>query len=246
MKASSWAWSWARVAAGSWARSQFLQGLRESFDFALGLGVAGPAVLLGDAQAAQFVLEAVAAAAPAGEPGGVDHSVVGQGGRRGAVGGDGGAEGGQRDLAGGHRAGGNRQGQPRVVVEPGHDLHLLPGGQLPVDEVGLPSLIWLLGHEPDVGRLRAFLRLGSDQASPGQVPADRGDRHRDLMMVLQVPGDGVRPGVQALPGQLLPQLGDQLDSLVADRGRGRSRPPRPRLERRLPLGPVPGQQRVNP
>jgi len=37
-------------------------------------------------------------------------------------------------------------------------------------------------------------------------------------MVFQVPGDGVRPGVQALTGQLLTQPGDQLDNLVADRG----------------------------
>ena len=39
-----------------------LEGLLESFDFPLGLGVVRLAVLLGDAQAAQLVLEPVAAA----------------------------------------------------------------------------------------------------------------------------------------------------------------------------------------
>ena len=53
---------------GDLGAQPFLQGLLESFDFALGLGVAGPSVLLGDAQAAQFVLQAVAAAFAAGEP----------------------------------------------------------------------------------------------------------------------------------------------------------------------------------
>ena len=38
-------------------------------------------------------------------------------------------------------------------------------------------------------------------------------------MVGQVPADGVRPGVQALPGQVLAQAQDQVDDL--GRGRGR-------------------------
>ena len=68
----------------------FLQGLLESFDLALGLAVVRAAVFLGDAQGAQFVLEAVAAAAAAGEPGGVDQAVIGQGGGRDPVPGAGG------------------------------------------------------------------------------------------------------------------------------------------------------------
>jgi hypothetical protein len=48
------------------------------FGLALGLWVPWGAVLLGDAEAAQFVFEVVAAAAAAGEPGCVDHAVVGQ------------------------------------------------------------------------------------------------------------------------------------------------------------------------
>jgi hypothetical protein len=48
------------------------QGLVEAFDLALGLGMAGMAVLLGDAEVGEQVLEAVAAA---GETGGVDRPV---------------------------------------------------------------------------------------------------------------------------------------------------------------------------
>jgi hypothetical protein len=49
-----------------------LQGLVEAFDLALGLGMAGMAIFLGDAETGEQVLEAVAAA---GEAGGVDRSV---------------------------------------------------------------------------------------------------------------------------------------------------------------------------
>ena len=55
-----------------------LQGLLEPFDLAAGGGVVRAGVLLHDAEAAQFVLEAVASAAAAGEAGGEDHAVVGQ------------------------------------------------------------------------------------------------------------------------------------------------------------------------
>src|SRR5215469_3421507 len=66
------------------------------------------------------------------------------------------------------------------------------------------------------------------------------------MVVAQVPADRVRPGVQATAGQLLAQRHDQLDDLRADRGRRGLRPPGPRLERRLALSLVTGQQGVDP
>jgi hypothetical protein len=53
----------------------FLQGLPESLDLALGLGVVRAAVLLPDPQAAQLVLQGVAAASAAGEPRGVPWAV---------------------------------------------------------------------------------------------------------------------------------------------------------------------------
>ncbi|WP_284975607.1 hypothetical protein, partial [Arthrobacter sp. efr-133-TYG-104] len=56
------------------------EGLVEPFDFSLGLRVPGAAVLLGDAHGRDEGFEGVPAAAAAGEAGGVDHAVVGQGG----------------------------------------------------------------------------------------------------------------------------------------------------------------------
>jgi hypothetical protein len=49
-----------------------LQGLVEAFDLALGLGMVGMAVLLGDAEVGEQVFEAVAAA---GETRGVDRAI---------------------------------------------------------------------------------------------------------------------------------------------------------------------------
>ena len=60
---------------------------------------------------------------------------------------------------------------------------------------------------------------GSGTTSPARaryrltVAADT----RDLVVVLQVPGDGVRPGVQALPGQVLaqPTISSTASALIA-------------------------------
>jgi hypothetical protein len=57
----------------------FLEGLLEPPGFALGLGVVRLAVLLLDAQAAQLGFQVAAAAFAAGQPGGEDHAVIGQG-----------------------------------------------------------------------------------------------------------------------------------------------------------------------
>ena len=78
----------------------FLEGLLEAFDLAAGLGVVGAGVLLGDVPAAELGLEAVAAALTAGVPDGVDHPVVGQGGRGDAVLACGFPEGGEHDRGG--------------------------------------------------------------------------------------------------------------------------------------------------
>jgi hypothetical protein len=58
---------------GGWLGGEpALQSLLEAFDLALGLRMAGMAVLLGDAQAGEQVFKAVAAA---GETGGVDRAI---------------------------------------------------------------------------------------------------------------------------------------------------------------------------
>ncbi len=70
-----------------------------------------------------------------------------------------------------------------------------------------------------------FFGSGTDQAGLGQVPGHRGPGHGDVVVVGQVPADGVRAGVQAGRGQLLAQLDDQVDDLGGDRGRGGLGPP---------------------
>ena len=58
------------------------------------------------------------------------------------------------------------------------------------------------------------------------------------MLLNQMPGNGVGAGIQPLPGQLVAQPDDQRDSS----GRLAVRPPRSRLERRVTLRPVSGDQ----
>ena len=141
---------------------------------------------------------------------------------------------------------GNRQRITRVVVEPGQDLGVRLVGERVVREVGLPALVGHVCLEPDAGRFRPLGRAGGDEPGPAEVAADGRGRRLELVVVLQVPGDGLRPGVQALPGQFFAQPDDQVSRVVADRGRGRLGPPGPRLERRLALGLVAGQQLADP
>ena len=81
--------------------------------------------------------------------------------------------------------------------------------------------------EPDEGALRALLGLGDDEAPTGEDPPDGGHRgddeaptgedppdggHRgdgETAPLLEVVGDGVGPGVQALIAQLLAQEEDR-------------------------------------
>jgi hypothetical protein len=104
--------------------------------------------------------------------------------------------------------GGDRERVAGVVVEPGQDLGVRSGvavgaSESTVGEVGLPGLVGLLGLEPDVGGFGPLLRFRHHQPVLGQVPGHRGSGHRDLVVVLQVPDEGVRAGVQAGRGQLL-------------------------------------------
>jgi hypothetical protein len=164
------------------------------------------------------VLEGIAAASAAGEAGGEDHAVVGQGGGRGAVLLAGGAEGEQDGGAGDRGAGGERERVAGVVVEPGQDLGAGPAGEGLVGEVGLPALAGQLGGEPDVGRLRPFGRVGGDQSLAGQDSADgrRGDLQ--LVVLLQVPGDGLRPASSPCPASSLRKatMSSTVPGLVAD------------------------------
>jgi hypothetical protein len=127
-----------------------------------------------------------------------------------------GAEGGQHDGAGDPVPGGDGQGVPGVVIEPGQDLGAGSVCQRVVGEVRLPALVGQLGLKPQVGRLRPLAWLGGDQPCAGQIAADGRRRHPDAMVMFQVPGDRAGTGVQALPSQVLAQLGNQADRRIRD------------------------------
>jgi len=191
----------------------------EAFDLAAGGGVSGAGVLLVDAEAAQFGLEAVAAAAAAGEAGGEDHAVVGQGGRRGPVTLDGLVERVDDRRSGDGLVGGDEDGVAGVIVHEAEDLDVSAIGEGVVGEVGLPAFVGQLGGEPDVGGLGPLGRLRDHQASASQVAGHRRGRDPYPVAVLQVPHDGVRSRVQALALEIFAELDDQLD-------RGRRQRPR--------------------
>ena len=228
-----------------------LQGLLEAFDLAAGGGVVGAGVLLEHVPVAQLLLEGVAAAAATGVADGVDHPVVGEGGGRDAVLCCGFAERGDHDRGADPVVSRYLQGVAGVVVEPADDLYLGPGlavrlGEPVVREVGLPALVGHRGLEPDVGGPGSLLRLGFDQALAGEGPAHCGHRHRDLVVVPEVPGDGVGSGVQTGLGQFLTQPADELHGRGSGRGRRGMRAPRQRFERCLTDVVVAGFEPVHP
>jgi len=98
-------------------------------------------VLLDDPEAGQGGLQGVAAAAAAGEAGGVDEGVVGQDRGRKPLVGARVEEGVDHDGAGDVVVGGDGEGVAGVVIEPGEDLGVGAIGQAPMGEVALPALI---------------------------------------------------------------------------------------------------------
>lgn len=66
------------------------------------------------------------------------------------------------------------------------------------------------------------------------------------MAVGQVPGDGVRAGVQADLGQFLAQLDDQFDGVLGDRGGAGVGAPGAGHECGLALGAVAGEEFIDP
>jgi hypothetical protein len=129
-----------------------------------------------------------------------------------------------------------------VLVNPTDYFLYLP--LLPEVEAGILNLCTVAAQRLDHGAIRAYMAggapgvlgrtaarsapsprpaawpAGGDQVGPGQVAAHRRGRDPDMAVVKQVPGDGVRPGVQAASGQLLAQPDDQLHRRIGDRRRG--------------------------
>jgi hypothetical protein len=175
--------------------------------------VVWPGVLLHDVAAAEFGFEGVLAAlsAVAGESDGVDHAVVGECGCGVSVQVSGLGEGDQHDPSGDPGMCGHVQGYPGVVVEPGDDLDVGAGpavgvGEPVVGEVGLPGLVGLLGLVADVGGLGSLGRVRAHLPGANQDPVDCRRGQRDLVVMLEMPVEGVRAGVQAGLGELLAQF----------------------------------------
>ena len=133
------------------------------------------------------------------------------------------AEGGEHDRAADPVVGGDVECVAGVVVEPGDDLDVAAErclvGESVVGEVGLPGLVRHRCLEADVGATWVASSGWGDQALPGQGSGDRRGRDRDLVLVGEVPGDGVGAGVEAGLGELFAQLARSARRSVADRGR---------------------------
>jgi len=95
-----------------------------------------------------------------------------------------------------------------VIVEPVEDLDVGAVAKAPVGEVGLPALVGLGGEEALVGGPGSFPGFGGDQPGGVQDPADGRGRRWSVAVLLEVPGQGHRAGVQAVGGQLEAQLDD--------------------------------------
>ena len=131
-----------RAAAGS---SQLLEGLVEALDLALGLRVAGVAVLLGDAEDRRGGTRRRSSRRRSGRcRRGRCRSAWRRGSRvrrlaaRNVV---------DDDVAGDRGVGGAAEQVAGVVVEPVEDLDVGAVGQAPVGEVGLPALVGLGGSK---------------------------------------------------------------------------------------------------
>lgn len=195
-----------QIGEGGWlvglCSELFLECLLEPLHLALGLGVVGSAVLLGDPEVVQvgFQCGASTLAAATCEADGVDDAVVGECGC-GVV-----ALAGRQvervcdDLGGDASVGGDVEGVAGMIIDPGDDLDVGAGpavgvGEAVVREVGLPALVGLVGLEVCVGTLGPLLRLGNNHVVAEQDPVDRGPGEGDLVGVFQVPANGLSAGV---------------------------------------------------
>lgn len=221
-------------------------GLVEAFDLPLGLRVVRGAVLLLDAEGLQGFLERVQATFAAGEPGGEDHPIIGEGGGGEAVRVACGQELVQDYLAGDSGVWGAGQQVAGVVIEEVQDLDIGAIRQAPVGEIGLPGFVGLVGLEALPGRTRPFMWLVGHQAAGAEDAVDRRVRRDRECLLVKMPGDHRGTGVEPLNHQGLAQLSDSFGDLGAGGVRVAARPSGCGLQGRLPAGPVAAKELVNP
>jgi hypothetical protein len=124
---------------------------------------------------------------------------------------DTGAEGVEHDRAGDACVRGDRECVAGVVVEPAQDLDVVAGRERVVGEVGLPAFVGLFGLETDVGRTRSFLRRRDDQTCVGEMSVHGRPRDAYAVVVLEVPGNRVAPGIESLGDECAAEPHDQGD-----------------------------------
>ena len=134
-----------------------------------------------------------------------------------------------------------------MVVDKVQDLDRGAVGQVPVGGVGLPAFVGQRGLEADEGGARSLVGLWGDQAMPTEDAPNGAARGRRFS---QARGDVVRDclgsGVVTRGKELLPQLEDGGDDLLAGRSRRGSWSPGVRLKGLVAAPSNPGDQLVEP
>lgn len=103
-----------------------------------------------------------------------------------------------------------------MVVDEVEDFDSGTAGQVPVGGVRLPTLIGQAGLEAHKRRAGTLVRLWGDQAVAPEDAPDGGARWKVLRQACgEVVGDGLRSGVVTGCQQLLAQLEDGGDDLLA-------------------------------
>jgi hypothetical protein len=188
----------------------FLQRLVEPLYFTLGLWMPWAAVLLLNHVFGQQYFESVSSSFSPCKPCGKHETIVSQCGCRWAVGCDELLHGVGNLPAG---AGGecfDMQQESGMVIEEVEDINSSATSEPQVSNVGLPAFVWLCRFEADIAVARSFLWLWGNQARLGDDASDCGNGWDEKALLAKVVGNSVRACIEAVFGEILPNLDDFL------------------------------------
>ncbi len=95
-----------------------------------------------------------------------------------------------------------------MVIKPVDDFNVTAISESPVGEVGLPTLVGLVGFEAEIRRLGTLLGFRDDQALSFENAADGGLCRSSFFFSEEVGAYGTCSCVEALSGEFFPQLQD--------------------------------------
>lgn len=95
-----------------------------------------------------------------------------------------------------------------MVIEEVEDINSSATGEPQMSDVGLPAFVWLCRFEADVGVAWSFLWLWGHQARLGDDASDCGNGWDEKALLAKVVGNSVRACVEAVFGEILPNLDD--------------------------------------